>query len=117
MRDLVEAKAQTSLMQRLPDDVPTLGRDMIVLFPKDHHQFPFDVTTSFKTIVLFAFAEGVAVDICCKIAHGRCHSLVQCTSKGEVTTQAHACGTDAAIARLKRKEKGNRFGRIRIVRT
>ena len=82
VRDLIEAEAHFLLMQCFSYQIPTLGWDMIVLFAKDHHQFPFNVASSLKTVVLLALAQRMAVYIRGKVAYGGCDSPVEGASVG-----------------------------------
>lgn len=88
---------------------------MVILLPEYHDQFTLDIARSGQAVVFLALAQGVTVYVGCEVADCRADSLVQSTSICQMSTQAHSCGTDAAIAGGKGEEEGHRCGRVGVV--
>ena len=85
-------------MQSLPDQIASVGRDVIIRLPEDHNQFAFDIARSGEAVVVLAVAERVAVDIRREVAHRCADALVERASIREMATETHACGADTAVA-------------------
>lgn len=43
-------------MKRLPNQIPALGRNMVIHFTKDHDKLPLDILGARKRVVLLALA-------------------------------------------------------------
>lgn len=75
--------------------------------PTDHDQLALDVPYSVEAVVLHPLAEGMAVHVGGKVAHGGSDLGVEGGAKGEVAAQAHARGSDAAVAGVEAQEEIN----------
>ena len=89
-RNLVEAERSTRFMQRLPDEIAAFWRDVIVTLAEDHDELAVDVFDSLETVILFAFAQAVTVDIGCEVADCGADSFVERAAKRKMPTETHA---------------------------
>lgn len=112
---LEEAEAHPRLMQSLADEIPALGRDMIILLPENHHQLAFDVGSSGQRIIALPFAEGMTVDVGREIADCGADAWIQGAAIGEVAAQTHACSSHAAIAGGKGEKEVDGEGGVFVV--
>ena len=55
-------------MKRLPNQIPALGRNMVIHFTKDHDKLPLDILGAGKRVVLLAFAQCGTVNVRREIA-------------------------------------------------
>ena len=78
--DFVEAEVHACLVESLPDQISSLGRNMVVAFAEDHDELTFDVFHTLQTVVLLALAQAVGVYICSEVAYCSADSLVECTA-------------------------------------
>jgi hypothetical protein len=83
-RWLVKRKRNARLMQRLADQIASLGRHVIVHLAKDHDELAFDVFGALDGVVGFAGAKGAAVDIGGEVADGGGDAGVQSAAVGQV---------------------------------
>lgn len=80
-----------------------------------HDEFALDFTRSLQTIVILPLAQRRAVNVRREIAHGGLDPLVERTAEGQMPTETHARGADAAVARRQREEVVDRQGGILVV--
>ena len=88
--NLVEAERSTRIVQRLPDQIAAFWRDVVVTLAEDHDELAVDVLDPLETVVVFALAEAMAVDVGCEVADCGADSLVECAAEGEMASEAHA---------------------------
>jgi hypothetical protein len=68
-----------------------------------HQHLTLDFISPLQTVIILARSEGLAVDICSKVAHGSLDSRIERTTIRQMPTETHARGTDAAVACWERK--------------
>lgn len=83
---LVEAEANTGIVQRLADQISALGWNVVVLFAENHDKLALDVTSTLQTVVALAGAQRVAVDVGSEVADCSTDARVQGAAVGQVAT-------------------------------
>jgi len=72
-------------MQRLADQIPALGRDVVVLFPENEHQFGVrEVLGAGQAVVGFVQPERVRVQVGCEVGDCGGDAGVEGGAVGEV---------------------------------
>ena len=72
-------------MQRLPNQVPALGRDVVIQLPEYHNELALDVPGALEAIVVLACAQRRAVDVGREVAHCGRDARVQRAAVREVS--------------------------------
>lgn len=89
---LVETEYCPGFVERLPDQVPAVGGDVVVHLPEDHgHLGVAQVAArdALEGIVALAGAEAVAVYVRREVAHSTGDPGVHGAAEGEVAAETH----------------------------
>jgi hypothetical protein len=114
-RDLVPAKHHSLLSQRLPNQIPPLGRDVVVQRAMDERQLALDLGCAGQRVVSFVKPQGVTVEVGGEVADGGGYAGVQCAAVGEVPAETHACGADATGTGGEGEQVGDGEGGVFVV--
>ena len=102
-------------MERLADQIPPLGRHMVIHLAEDHDQLALDVLYAVQRVIVLALAESLGMDVSSKVADCSSNALVECSAEGKMASKTHASGANASVASLQADQDIDRKCGIFIV--